>query len=221
MFRKGRAVYEEHCRVCHGQRGDGQGELAPELSPKPRDFTGAQFKYRSTPYGKLPSTEDLLRTVRHGRSGTAMGIFTHLPPDDLRAVVEYIKFFSRKWRKAENYAPVVEILETPGWFGIPSELEKRAARGREIYQATCASCHGPSGAGDGPAAAALRAENGEPIKPADLRVPRPRSGPEPRDLYRTITTGLNGTPMVGFADALSDEQRWELTAYILTLRNNP
>ena len=194
------------------------GSLSPELAPKPRDFTSAQFKYRSTPFGKLPTTDDLLRTVRHGRSGTAMGIFNHLPEDDLRAVVEYVKFFSRKWRKAENYAAVVEIQEAPGWFGTRSEVEKRGTRGRVTFQTTCATCHGPEGAGDGPAAPALRTECGEPITPADLRLPRLRSGPEPRDIYRTITTGLNGTPMVGFGETLSDEQRWELVAYILTLQ---
>ena len=40
---------------------------------------------------------------------TAMGMFTNLTDEQLRAVVEYVKFFSRKWRKAENYAPPIEL----------------------------------------------------------------------------------------------------------------
>jgi cytochrome c oxidase cbb3-type subunit I/II len=221
MYRQGKAVYEQHCIICHGKHGDGKGEMAHELAPKPRDFSSADFKYRTTPYGKLPTTDDLLRTVREGRSGTAMGIFAHLPEADLRAVVEYIKFFSRKWRKAENYAPTVEIQEPPGWFEDQAELKRRAARGSTLFTTACASCHGPTGAGDGPAAAALRTPAGDPTTPADLRQPRLRSGPELRDIYRTITTGLSGTPMVGFENTFSDEQRWELVAYVLSLRDRP
>ena len=31
--------YGEHCRNCHGEKGDGKGEKAPELSVAPGDFT--------------------------------------------------------------------------------------------------------------------------------------------------------------------------------------
>jgi mono/diheme cytochrome c family protein len=31
--------YGEHCRSCHGEKGDGKGEKAPELSVAPGDFT--------------------------------------------------------------------------------------------------------------------------------------------------------------------------------------
>ena len=33
-------------------------------------------------------------------------------------------------------------------------------------------------------------------------------------------TGLNGTPMVSFAEAFSEEQKWDLAAYVLTLRRD-
>ncbi len=35
----GKADYREHCRNCHGEKGDGKGEKAPELSVAPGDFT--------------------------------------------------------------------------------------------------------------------------------------------------------------------------------------
>jgi mono/diheme cytochrome c family protein len=54
-----------------------------------------------------------------------------------------------------------------------------AVEGRDLYMRYCASCHGVSGIGDGPAAAAL-----EP-RPADLRRLRERYG-EPSPLRQTI-----------------------------------
>jgi len=50
------------------------------------------------------------------------------------------------------------------------------------------------------------------IRPADLTAPHHKSGDSPRDLYRTVATGLNGTPMAGFAGQLREEEIWELVA---------
>jgi hypothetical protein len=72
----------------------------------------------------------------------------------------------------------------------------------------------------GLAAAALKNDDGSPASPADLRLAHLRSGDEPIDLFRTLSTGLNGTPMVSFADALPDPQKWDVIAYILSLRRN-
>jgi mono/diheme cytochrome c family protein len=37
----GKEIYAEHCRSCHGDKGDGRGEKAAELSVVPGDFTNA------------------------------------------------------------------------------------------------------------------------------------------------------------------------------------
>lgn len=221
LYEQGRHVYERHCVVCHGARGDGRGEMALEVGAiKPRRFSSGLFKYRSTPWGKLPTDEDLLRTVRHGRTGTAMGAFGFLPEPELRAVVEYLKFFSRKWRRPENYAAPVELPPEPRWLEEPEALARRAEAGRAIFQSACAACHGAQGDGKGPAAAALKDDAGAPAFPADLRQPHLRSGDEPRDLFRVLMTGLNGTPMASFADTLTAEQKWDIAAYLLTLRRD-
>lgn len=54
--KRGKALYQRYCIFCHGTDGDGRGESAPFLDPKPRDFTKAVYKCRSTPSGSLPST---------------------------------------------------------------------------------------------------------------------------------------------------------------------
>src|ERR1700694_3880343 len=57
---KGAAMnYRRYCAGCHGTLGDGEGENAVWLDPKPRNFTLATFKCRSTPSGSLPTDEDL------------------------------------------------------------------------------------------------------------------------------------------------------------------
>ncbi len=54
--KRGKALYERYCIFCHGPMGDGRGESAPYLDPKPRDFTKAVFKCRSTPAEACLST---------------------------------------------------------------------------------------------------------------------------------------------------------------------
>ncbi|EDY19943.1 cytochrome c class I [Chthoniobacter flavus Ellin428] len=220
LYGEGKFVYENNCIVCHGTMGDGRGEMAASLGIKPRSFKTGTFKYRSTPWGKLPTTEDLTHTVRGGITGTAMGMFTSLNDEQLRAVVEYVKFFSRKWRKAENYAPPIELPKQPAWMADDIVRTSHAAKGKETFEAVCAACHGPKGDGKGLAAMGLKDEWGELAVPADLRQPHLRSGDEPDDIFRVLMTGLNGTPMVSFAEALTEEQKWDLVAYVLTLRRD-
>ena len=65
---------------------------------------------------------------------------------------------------------------------------------------------------------ALQDQWGQPIAPANLRAPTLHSGNEPRDLHRVLLTGIDGTPMVSFAAALTETQRWEIVAYLDQLR---
>src|SRR5258708_16272174 len=59
----GKKNYQRWCIGCHGPFGDGNGENAPWIDPKPRDFTAATFKCRSTPTGTLPTDQDLYNPV--------------------------------------------------------------------------------------------------------------------------------------------------------------
>jgi copper transport protein len=78
--------------------------------------------------------------------------------------------------------------------------------GEELYRANCQSCHGPDGAGDGPAAGGL----GRP--PEDLAniVPHRLDG----ELAWTIGAGVAGTQMPAFGTTLLDGERWELVTYL-------
>ena len=80
------------------------------------------------------------------------------------------------------------------------------AAGALAYEATCSGCHGVTGAGDGPIAAGLA------VRPSDLSAHVPFH--TDAELYAFITRGISGTPMPGFATALSPEDRWNLVNYL-------
>src|SRR3984893_19296232 len=59
----GKQAYRRYCVGCHGPEGDGNGENATWIDPKPRDFTAAVFKCRSTPTGTLPTDVELFKSL--------------------------------------------------------------------------------------------------------------------------------------------------------------
>jgi putative copper resistance protein D len=82
--------------------------------------------------------------------------------------------------------------------------------GGELYQASCAGCHGPRGAGDGPEGRGL------PRSPADLRAPHTAQHTA-GDLFWWISHGIPGSGMPGFASRLTEEERWELINFLRAL----
>jgi len=69
---RGKQLYRRYCVGCHGVKGDGQGDNAPYMDPRPRDFTTGTFKCRSTPTGTLPLESDLLSTIGRGIFASSM-----------------------------------------------------------------------------------------------------------------------------------------------------
>ncbi len=209
---EGKFVFERNCLICHGRRGDGTGEMAGAIYPKPHSFREGMFKFRTTPFGALPTDDDLRHTIRYGLNGTAMGMFTRLSDEEISGVIEYVKSFSRRWRKTENYAEPMNLPAPPAWLNEAGHVEK----GRALFAAHCTVCHGPEADGKGVAAPALKDIWNAPVKPSDLRQSHLRCGDRPEDIYRVLATGLNGTPMVSFDAALTPEQRWDIVAWIFT-----
>jgi cytochrome c oxidase cbb3-type subunit 2 len=208
---RGRAVYMEQCASCHGVRGDGRSEVASSLNPRPRNFTIGVYKFRSTPTGQLPTDEDLLRTITAGIPGTSMDRYADLPERDRRALVVYLKSLSPRFQ-SESAGPPISVPS-----GRPVSLDA-AARGYVVYdRMRCAACHGDGARGDGPLAEDLLDEDGLPIRPADLTKPGLKGGPGPEALYRTVMTGLDGTPMPSYGDSLKPSDAWDLALYVLSL----
>src|SRR5207245_9184669 len=66
---RGKAVYVKWCAGCHGDKGAGDGPAASRMLPRPRDFTGAIYKIRTTASGQLPTDPEVLRSVAEGLAG--------------------------------------------------------------------------------------------------------------------------------------------------------
>ncbi len=220
QYLKGRYLFQKHCTACHGETGRGDGPWAADLKDKPRNFRVGVFKFRTTPYGKLPVKDDVRRTIRSGISGTAMPFFKDFTDDDIGAIIVYLQNLSRKWDDEELKAKPVELAPRPEWFGDVDAKKLHTKAGKALFAVNCASCHGEKGKGDGPASVGLIDIWEHPIVPADLSGPHHKSGDKPEDIFRTITTGLNGTPMIGFHDVLKPEAIWDLVAFIQSLPTN-
>jgi mono/diheme cytochrome c family protein len=217
LYLKGRYLFQKQCTTCHGTTGRGNGPWAAELTDKPRNFRTGIFKFRTTPYGKLPVKDDLRRTIRSGISGTAMPFFKDFSDDDVDALIVFLQSLSREWDKEELQSESLPLPEIPSWFGSVEEKKDHAASGAPLFKSTCAVCHGEEGNGDGPGAKGLMDVWEHPITPAALSAEHHKSGDRPADLYRTIATGLNGTPMIGYAETLTEEQIWDLVAFVQSL----
>jgi DMSO reductase family type II enzyme heme b subunit len=212
---RGQQIYEERCAACHGSNGDGLGPGADHLFVKPRDFTRDEYKIKSTVGDEFPSRDDLIQVIAEGMPGSSMpawnGILTR---DEMGAVADYIQTFGRFFAQ-EGYG--TNLIKLPA---RPDASPESIARGAELYvgDIECAKCHGAAGRGDGPSALELTDNAGNVIYPADLTQPWTfRGGMEPQDVYLRLRTGLTGSPMPAFADALSEEETWDLVNFIFSL----
>src|SRR3989442_2927450 len=129
------------------------------------------------------SPVDVYRKLTIGVAGTAMPQFEEtLSPEDRWAVASYV---------ATLRADDAMVREGEG-----------------IYAAQCASCHGPTGGGDGPLAQSLSVR---PPALADLAVLGRFTDQE---LTRLILRGRPGTPMPGYARTLDSRQVASLVAFL-------
>ena len=81
------------------------------------------------------------------------------------------------------------------------------ARASKLYSANCVSCHGDHGAGDGPAAGALKPS------PANFHVRQPSA----ERAWAAIEQGIPGSSMPAWKGRLSDDERHVLVRYVQSL----
>ncbi|HHN64195.1 MAG TPA: c-type cytochrome [Nitrospirae bacterium] len=223
IIEKGKKVYKKYCIICHGEKGDGKGLIGiihrVEKSGLvwyvyPRDFTVGVFKFRSTPTGCLPTDDDLLRTITNGIPRSGMPSHKDLSLEERKAVIAYIKTFSKRWVEEEPCDEVIEA-KMPKWVGTPESVKK----GEKIYvKMKCWECHGYEGKGDGPKSDKLKDDWGDKILPFDFTTGTLKRGSSPENIYMTYITGLDGTGMPSYEDSIpNEEDRWHLVSYTLKL----
>ncbi len=201
---EGSKLYQGLCATCHGRKGNGRGPAFRFMDPAPRDFTMGLYKFTSTPLGQPATQEDLFRVISRGMPGSAMPAWSGLSREDRWQLVYFLQSLSPRSDGDE-----------PEPFVVPAHPIRTAAsvaRGAEAYNVYgCAACHGTTGNGTG---TKMKDASGNWIKPADLtRSDRFKGGAEPGDIYRTLTAGIEGTPMPSFAH-VPEADRWALVHWI-------
>ncbi len=218
-----RALYSNNCAICHGAEGRGDGAVSDRLIPPPRDFVATPFRYAAEWADENHLIADLERTVRQGVPRSAMPAFGGvLREQEIAGLARYILAL-----RDEEQVYVPEALADVG--ARPPLTTELVRRGEELYTSlACVTCHGETGAGDGPNAESLVDFQQRPVRPADFTSGLYKTGQRSEDLVRAMLRGVPGTPMVAYEGVLlvendTDEESyntidaWALAAYIRTL----
>lgn len=209
-------IYQKRCAHCHGEDGDGEGPAAEFMYPKPRDFTLAVFKYKTTHADvEFPTDADLRKTIKQGLPGTAMpGWRTILNDAEIDALIKKIKEFG-EWEEEEvEYTPIDEGDRV-------ASSEASLKKGRELFVKACVQCHGEQGRGNVTSGKRLKDDWENRIWPRNLTRPETwRYTRDARDIFHRISAGIRGTPMPEHTTTMSIEDRWHVANYVMGLRKN-
>ena len=210
------AMYQNRCSQCHGVEGEGDGPAADFMYPKPRDFSMALFKYKSTDADtEFPSDDDFRQTIRDGLTGTAMpGWKTILSDAEIDALIFKIKQF--------GYWEEEELVYTPIDLGaMPEVTDELLANGAVLFDKVCAECHGLEGRGNILSGKRLADDAEDRIWPRNLTRPETwRFTASAAEVFERLSTGIPSTPMPEHATTMSLGDRWAIAQYVMTLRDN-
>lgn len=155
---------------------------------------------------------------RNAAGVTQLGYRSQESANNYRELVDILKQMDRNVEiNKEQLDQLTQIKATP----LQSQLS--AERGKAIFhEMQCIACHGVNGKGH-EQKTNMKDEQGLPIMAADLTQPSSfGNGNTRNDIFRTIMTGLNGTPMPSFSDLFigEEDRAWDLVEYVHSLQED-
>lgn len=82
QIKNGAKLFQQHCAMCHGKTGKGDGPVGKSLKPPPRNFQKAQFKYSK-------NDKELLAFIQKGK-GAMPAWEKVLKPEQIQDIIAYI-----------------------------------------------------------------------------------------------------------------------------------
>ncbi|RYY75434.1 MAG: c-type cytochrome [Gammaproteobacteria bacterium] len=111
-------LYKEHCALCHGEQGKGDGAQAKFLTPPPIDFTDKERALNRSIAG-------LFAAIQEGLDGTAMPSFKQLTLEQQWSLAAYVGSlaFENRNEPPEEQRAVAKALTARDWIMFsPNEL---------------------------------------------------------------------------------------------------
>lgn len=230
-FNRGGELFARHCATCHGNSGDADTQVAKMLLPRPNAFRDGLFKLVSTSNG-VPTTDDLIATLRRGMPGSSMMSYGWMPDEDLQALAVEVQRLTLEGRASQILTTAqltrepmtaTQALATaerqllPGAtvvadFHSPATAPQ-LTEGKRLYERHCAGCHGSDGRGL--ATARTWPTDGTWLRPRDFTAGYLRGGASHRQLAYRIRAGMPAAHMPPVT--LADSETHALVAYVRTL----
>lgn len=187
---EGKVIFESVCWTCHGAGGHGNGPASSD-DVKPPTFHTRDYTMAS------PAT--LMQRFRASMQGD----------DPSHPHMQYVA----KLVNSESFSAAVAYIPA---LVYPTEVPGSALHGQDIFEYRCAGCHGAGGRGDGPGAAAL-----VEVKPVDFTTDTLVATTDWDRVYEKVRVGgdrVHGSTMPAWSQILSDDDMWDLVAYLATFQ---
>ena len=150
-------IFHNYCSVCHGEKGDGKSLARFALDPPPADFTSEETRKELSRAHMIEVLSKGART-KEGKPTAMVAWTSQLSHAQIEAVVDYVivKFMHGKVVPNDNLRAEGREHEGHDHSAVnvknvdyPYGLKASAPRGKSLYLAACARCHGGNGDGKG------------------------------------------------------------------------